>query len=448
MTCRALGLAGRVTPPTYALLAPLVLLSQYMAVALCYRWTGAKLEFDAGFWLLPLRRLADMPGLTSAVAATVFLIGFLVAWAMAVLSFRRATWSNRGHWLSLFAIFPVLQIAVIVVLAVLPRGRTAANDPLVERIDLADVLQGVIAGIGLIVAAVLVSALTLGAYGWGLFVSTPFVVGMTTGYIANRRILRSAASTAYYVALAGALGGMALMMLALEGLVCIILIAPLGLTTAWLGGLAGRTIARVGHHRGAPLMSVAVLPLLFAVEAAMPPAVPIATAESIEIAAPPAGVWRVVTGSSPIGLSPGLSGLAGLAYPLGGRLLGEGVGARRLGYFSTGTAVERVTEWQPDKLLAFTVLLQPPAMEEMSPYRKVHAPHLYGYVVAGDTRYILTPLANGRTRLTLEATTILRVDPIVYFEPIARWAFQTNVRRVLASAKLQAEGSMGAEGDR
>lgn len=38
----------------------------------------------------------------------------------------------------------------------------------------------------------------------------------------------------------------------------------------------------------------------------------------------------------------------------------------------------------------------------------------------------------------LEATTVLRIDPLVYLEPIARWAFQSNARRVLKSAKLQA----------
>ena len=205
--------------------------------------------------------------------------------------------------------------------------------------------------------------------------------------------------------------------------------------------LAGRAIARFGHHRKAPMLSVAVLPLVFAVEAAMPPAVPIDTTESIEIAAPPAAVWRVITSDRPIGLPPGLPGLAGLAYPLRGRLQGEGVGARRLGDFSTGTAVEKVTVWDPGRRLGFAVLSQPPAMEEMSPYRKVHAPHLYGYVVTGDTRYVLTPIASGGTRLTLEATTVLRIDPLPYWEPIARWAFRTNVRRVLASAKLQAEGA-------
>jgi uncharacterized protein YndB with AHSA1/START domain len=441
MDFRPFRLSGRVSPAVYAVAAPLVLLSQHLAVALCYRLRGAPLEADYGFWLLPLRRLANMPGLTSPMAATVFAIGFLVAWCLAVLSFRRASWSNRGHWLSLFAIFPAIQIAVVAALACTPRRGEPQGPPEVDRIDLADVLQGVIAGVAIIVAAVLISALTLGAYGWGLFVTTPLVVGMTTGYIANRRVLRSNASTAGYVAQAGALGGMALLMLALEGLMCILLIAPLGLAASVLGGWVGRTIARVGHHRGTPLMSVAVLPMLFALEAAMPPAVPIDTREAIDIAAPPAAVWRVITGDRTIDLSPGLPGLAGLAYPLRGRLLGEGVGARRLGIFSTGTAEERVTEWQPGRLLAFTVLSQPPAMEEMSPYREVHAPHLYGYVVSGDTRYRLTPLAGGSTRLTLEATTVLHIDPIAYWEPIARWAFRTNLRRVLANAKQQAEQS-------
>jgi hypothetical protein len=442
MGIQPFSLVGRISPSAYALIAPLLLLLQHLAVALCYRWNGAQLDADYSFWLLPLRRLANMPGLTSTTAAVVFVLGFLIAWGLAVLSFRRASWSNRGHRLSLFAIFPAIQIAVVLIMAFLPRRDAISDEPDPDKIDLADVLQGVIAGIAIIVAAVLISALTLGAYGWGLFVTTPFVVGMTTGYIANRRILRSNASTANYVALAGALGGMALLMLALEGLMCILLIAPLGLIASVLGGWAGRTIARVGHHRGTPLMSVAALPLLFALEAAMPPAVPINTSEAIEIAAPPEIVWRAITSDKPITLSPGLPGIAGLAYPLRGQLIGEGVGARRLGYFSTGTADERVTAWQPGRLLAFTVLSQPPAMEEMSPYREVHAPHLYGYVVTGDTRYVLAPLPNGGTRLTLEATTVLHIDPIPYWETIARWAFQTNVRRVLTSTKIQAEHAL------
>jgi hypothetical protein len=62
-----------------------------------------------------------------------------------------------------------------------------------------------------------------------------------------------------------------------------------------------------------------------------------------------------------------------------------------------------------------------------------------GYVVTGDTRYLLAPLRDDSTRLTPQAETVLRIDPIACWEPIARWAFQMRVRRVLKSIKLQAE---------
>jgi len=431
---------GRVSPLVYVLAAPVLLLSQNLMVSLCYRWRGVALQADAWFWLLPLRSFARMPGVTATQAATVFALAFVIAWGLAALSFRRANWSGRGHKLSLFAIFPVLQIIVVSLLCAMPRRHGEPESERGDAVDLADVLQGVLAGVAIIVVAVLISALTLGAYGWGLFVATPFVVGMTTGYIVNRRTPQTGARTMGHALAAGALGGLALLMFALEGFMCIALVAPLGLVAAALGGAFGRAIAMFGHEGNRPLMSVAVLPALFALEASMPPATPIYTVESIDISAAPNAVWQAITSEAPIGLSPGLPGLAGLAYPVRSSLKGEGVGATRLGVFSTGTAVERVTEWKPGRVLAFTVLSQPPAMKEMSPYRHLKTPHLTGYVVTGDTRYVLSPLRNGGTRLTLQAQTMLRIDPIAYWEPIARIAFHLNVRRVLKSAKIEAEG--------
>lgn len=437
---KLLSFEGLLSPLVYLLGAPILLLSQNLMVALCYRWQGIALHADAWFWLLPLRRLAQMPGVTATQAATVFALAFVIAWALAALAVRRANWSGRGHRLSLFAIFPVLQIIVVALLCAMPRRQGEPDGQRDDEVDPAEVLQGVLAGVAIIVAAVLISALTLGAYGWGLFVATPFVVGMTTGYIVNRRAPQTGARTTAHVLAAGALGGLALLMFALEGFMCIVLVAPLGLAAAALGGAFGRAIALFGHDGSRPLMSVAVLPALFALEASMPPATPIDTVESIDIAASPDAVWQAITSEAPIGLSPGLPGLAGLAYPVRSSLQGEGVGATRLGVFSTGTAVERVTEWQPGRVLAFTVVSQPPAMEEMSPYRHLHTPHLTGYVVTGDTRYVILPLRSGGTRLTLQAQTVLRIDPIPYWEPIARIAFHLNVRRVLESVSMQARG--------
>jgi hypothetical protein len=305
--------------------------------------------------------------------------------------------------------------------------------------DSAHVLQGLLSGMALVVVAVLVSALTFGAYGWGLFVMTPLLVGITTAYLANRRVALDPGKSMALVMAAGALGTLALLMLALEGFMCIVLVAPLAAGAAAIGGGIGRAAALARNARDKPLMSLALVPAVFAMEAALPPAVPIQVNQTIDISAPPPAVWRALTSGDPIGSPPGLVGKAGLAFPIRGRLTGQGVGAERLGVFSTGIARERVTAWLPGRTLAFQVLSQPPAMEEMSPWRRVHAPHVSGYFETSETRFELTPLRNGGTRLTLRASHILRLDPVPYWAPIARWAILQNISRVMGDVRSKAE---------
>jgi uncharacterized membrane protein YhaH (DUF805 family) len=432
---------GRTGPGSYLIAVLALLALQYLAVVLVFRASHQTLVADSTFWILPMRRLALLPYLPAWCAALAFAFSLALTWALAMLSFRRARWSGRGYVLAAFAIVPAVQIVAIALLAVLPRLGEQADTDVEYGIDVAHVLQGVLAGVGIIVAAVLVSAIGFGAYGWGLFVMTPFMVGITTAYLANRRRLMTASRTVVVVLAAAALGTVALVMFALEGIVCIVLAAPLGAVVAMIGALIGRSIARRRHSRDQPLMSIALLPALFALEAAMPPAVPIATDESIDIPAPPQVVWDVLTSNAPIAEDPGIVGVAGLAYPIRGRLMSTGVGALRLGDFSTGTARERVTEWVPGRKFAFVVLRQPPAMEEMSPYRRVHAPHLNGYFNTGETRFALTPLPNGSTRLTLRAESILRIDPVLYWEPIARLAVHLNAMRVLHDIEVKAEAA-------
>lgn len=76
----------------------------------------------------------------------------------------------------------------------------------------------------------------------------------------------------------------------------------------------------------------------------------------------------------------------------------------------------------------------------MSPYRKLQTPHLMGYFDTSETRFDLTPLPGGRTRLTVSAGHVLRIDPVLYWGPIARWAIGQNVERVLSDVKHDAEG--------
>lgn len=262
--------------------------------------------------------------------------------------------------------------------------------------------------------ATALSAAALGSYGWALFVGTPFVVGVTTGWIANRSAPLSSGDTINLVLTSASLGCVALITLALEGVICLLLVSPLGAVVAILGGSAGRGLALWGHGGGGPLASVAVLPLLILVDVALPPAAAVDVRQSIEISAPPDAVWRALISDEAIAEPPGLVAWTGLAVPVRGRLLGQGVGATRLGQFSTGVAVERVTAWDEGRQLSFEVLSEPPIMVEMSPWKSVHAPHVSGYVTVRETTFRLQPLPSGRTRLTSTAGQTLRIDPVLY----------------------------------
>lgn len=301
------------------------------------------------------------------------------------------------------------------------------------------VVVGTLSGVAIILLAVAVSALIFRTYGWGLFVLTPFVVGFTTGFIVNRQELQSMKATNGLVLLSAALGCFGLILFALEGLICLILASPLAAGVAILGGALGRRAARIGKDPMGPVYCVALLPAMFAVDALYPPAVTMVTNESILIEATAAQVWHAVTSDELIREPPTLVGRLGLAYPERAHFSGRGVGAIRTGYFSTGEAREQITDWKEGRLLGFMVLSQPPAMKEMSPYRHVHAPHVVGYFETGETQFEIQTVGERQTRLTIRAAHRLRINPVVYWEPIARWAASSNTRRVLRDIKAKSE---------
>lgn len=140
----------------------------------------------------------------------------------------------------------------------------------ISRTNAFQVIAGTLAGVGIILLAVLISAIVFRAYGWGLFVLTPFVVGFTTGYLVNRHELQTMKTTNRLVLLAAGLGCLGLIMFALEGLICLILASPLAALLAIGGGGLGRRAARLGKDPTGPLYCVALLPFMFAADAISP----------------------------------------------------------------------------------------------------------------------------------------------------------------------------------
>ncbi len=181
---------------------------------------------------------------------------------------------------------------------------------------------------------------------------SPFIVGAITAYLANLRSDIGLRNTNLVLAAATAMGAIGLVAAALEGLICIVLIAPLAFGLAVLGGMMGRAIAISAQRPARQMLTgFAVLPLMFAIESVLPAETSFETRESIAVNAPPESVWASLLRMDTIEEPPALPFRLGVAHPIRGEVLGEGVGAMRRGEFSTGIAIERVTEWVPNRTL-------------------------------------------------------------------------------------------------
>lgn len=439
-------LAGRAG---YLAASVAVFFSQHLVLlALLTATHGNPAALPWWFWLNPFRGLvgpalmdSDLKGFmfTAAMVATLAVDVALVALAL-----RRVRRLGNGGWAAALAIVPIVQLGAVAWLAVAPRRSSDPEATLRSQteLDARTAVTSVLAGVGLIVATVALSTLVFGLYGYALFLVSPGLIALIVGYLVNRRGRVGPRRTFEVILFAFLLGAAALMGFAFEGVVCLAMASPIIALAGLIGGGLGIALADMGRQgRGATLTSVALIPLLVAGEAVLPPRAAFDSAESVEVAAPPAAVWAAVVRMAPIAEPPAAPFRWGLAYPVSGQVLGSGVGAVRRSVFSTGAAYERVTRWEPQARLSFTVLSQPPAMRELSPYARVNAPHDSGYFRTTDADVTLAPLPGGRTRLTFASHHELDLEPALYWTPLAQWAVRVNTRRVLAHLRAQAEAA-------
>ena len=449
---KILSFDGRLARLPYALLS-LFLLAVVYAPAVAIGFEDDDYSFSMIFSIIsPLRAwLYAAWQMESLPAAAILQLAFLAVlvmlfWLLVALAFRRTADARLDPWIAAFVMAPVIQVPVILCLCVVPTrlGDPDEAPPLPRRAEQIfvwrSIAAGVVAGGALTLAAVALGALVFGSYGYGMFVLSPFIIGAVTAYIGNRSQDLGAQRTLQIVLAALGVGGVALVATALEGIVCIVIAAPLAILLAWLGGLLGRTIANAAQgRRSNTVYALALIPLMFSTENLLPAETDFATVQRIEVAAPPDRVWQALIRMDRIDGELALPFRLGVAYPIRGVIDGAGVGAIRRGEFSTGTALERVTAWEPGRKLAFVVATDVPAMRELSPYEHVHAPHIEGYFRTGETSFVLNEMPDGHTEIVERTAHTLRLDPILYWLPLARWVVAENNARVLASLKHRAE---------
>ena len=335
---------------------------------------------------------------------------------------RRAVDAGASPGIALLFFLPGVNVVLMLLLCLPPtRHYPAGTAPparlIVGKERMQSAMLGVAASLAITVISVVVAIYLRRRYSAGLFLGVPFTIGYISSYIYNYRVDRPAGESVGLALASVSIAAGAMVVFALEGLICIGMALPIAWAIALPGAVLGRVMARRGMlgstGPGGAGMAL-VVPLLLGVEPrATPPTHEVVTV--VEIAAPPEVVWRRVVMFPELPPPNELLFRAGVAAPVRARIEGSGVGAIRYCDFTTGSFVEPITAWDENRLLAFDITAQAPPMTELSPYRNVNPPHLDGYFRATHGEFRLTPLPGGRTRLEGRTTYVVDMFPQRYW---------------------------------
>jgi uncharacterized membrane protein YhaH (DUF805 family) len=363
-------------------------------------------------------------------------------------------------WLTALFFVPGGNIIFFTALCLLPSAKIDAEadavpwtpqrglGDLMPQSKLGSALVSVLVCGALGVLAVVSLGSVAGSYGWSLFLSVPFCVGLLSALLYNARELRSLSATIGVGVLAITVMGAAILFVAVEGLICLAMAAPVAYGCAALGGLVGysglqlASMVRDEHRSPTSSLCVAILllPMSGAIEHATRSEPPMFRVQSsIDIAAPPEEVWQRVVSFSEIPPPEEMMFRTGIAYPVRAEITGHGVGAVRRCVFSTGPFVEPIEVWDEPKLLKFGVTENPAPLNELSPYGNIRPPHLHGYFVSHQGQFLLTELPSGRTRL--EGTTWYTdaIWPSAYWHIWSDYIIHRIHMRVLEHIKSEVE---------
>lgn len=303
-----------------------------------------------------------------------------------------------------------------------------------------DMIAGGLFGTAIMILMIFLSVYLMSSYGAILFIATPLVAAAVSAFYFTRRHPfegRAAMGASFFSLL---LPAAVLLLLGLEGLICIAMALLPASALVAIGGILGHAAASRLNARPRHLAIIVVcLPLLAGGEAATVAPALNEVVTTIEIDAPPEAVWPHVIAYAELPAPQEWFFRAGIGYPEKVWMEGTGVGATRYCGFSTGTYVEPITHWAPPYRLAFDVTNTPPAMKELSFYEHVHAPHLAQTPRNRRGEFRLVRLPGNRTRLEGSSWYDIEMYPQFYWRWWADAAARAVHERVFAHIKRQAE---------
>lgn len=279
----------------------------------------------------------------------------------------------------------------------------------------------------------------IGVYGMALFVITPLFMGMcsTILYGLKKEITRREAWGISWLTVA--VFAVVLLLFALEGVICILMAAPIALFLAWIGSLIGYGFVNKtpGNTPTIMLIMITMIPATAFIEKNNEPALT-SVVTSIDIDADPQTVWKNVVEFPQLAEPTEFIFKTGIAYPINAKIEGTGVGSVRHCNFTTGSFVEPITTWDEARLLKFSVEEQPAPMKELS-FWDIDAPHLHDYFVSKEGQFKLTALPDGKTRLEGTTWYYHNIKPAFYWQIWSNYIVHKIHNRVLMHIKINSE---------
>ena len=374
------------------------------------------------------------------------------------LTLRRLRSVGWPWWLALLFFVPGANVVVFALLCAIPdaradegpsvsqpgrRGMARVLSRLGVRSALSSALAATVFTVALAVPAVVLCSKVFESFGWGVFVALPVALGLSAALVHSAVEHRPASSCIGVGLLSLGLCAAALLIVAVEGVLCLVMAAPLAAPLTVLGALIGYSAqTSAWRANSGRLLAVGWLPFLATVgsERLVPPTPEeIAAVSVIEVDAPPETVWQHVVTFSDLPEPSDWVFSTGIAYPVRARIVGEGVGAIRTCEFSTGAFVEPITAWDAPRRLAFDVQEQPHPMRELSLYRNLDTPHLEGFFRSHRGQFQLLELPGNRTRLEGTTWYSQRFWPAGYWRLWSDFLIHRIHGRVLSHIKAEAE---------
>ena len=351
-------------------------------------------------------------------------------WIAVSMTCRRAVDAGRSPWACVWIFLPVVNLMAMLFFALHPSDRNLVarkeieqrtgvvlDDPQEVTSKIFAACAGLFVGTLFSLCLVLISIYTMHNYGGSLFIGMPFVAGAAAAFVFNQPTLKGAWSSCLIGALCVILGEAVLLVFAFEGVICLVMAAPLMIPVGGLGGLLGYFLASTILNQSRMMLgSVAlVMPLLNVIEVQLKSYKEYVVESSVVIDASPDEVWENVIDFPDIETPAAWYFRLGVASPLRANIYGSGVGAVRHCEFTTGSFIEPITVWELPNRLAFDVVDQPDPLVELTPYASIHPPHLQHSFLSRRGEFELVQLSDGKTKLIGRTWYSLDMGPRIYW---------------------------------